>query len=141
VFTSLLGLVIVSHLSPKESGRFTTARTTRARCAALPYPNPLIAAIKGGSSLFLSPVHRCLAPDAKTTTCAGGIGPPPLDHDFIAVGVWESGREASLHHRACARVHDGGKSSPHRRQLLVGAPRPRKAALHSGPVSGARQLR
>jgi hypothetical protein len=50
----------------------TTTRTTRAWCAALPYPNPLVAAIKGGSSLFLSPVHRCLAPDTKTTTYAGG---------------------------------------------------------------------
>jgi hypothetical protein len=36
---------------------------------------------------------------------------PPLDRDFIAVGVRESGQEASSYHRVCARA--AGENHPH----------------------------
>jgi hypothetical protein len=60
---------------------------------------------------------------------------PPPDRDLIAVGVWESDREALSHHLACAPVRGGGRSSSHRRRFLVGACDPPGAVPRRVPDS------
>jgi hypothetical protein len=60
VFTSLLGLVIVSHLSPKGSGRFITA-----------LPREAHRALGLNQIVVVWPVH---SPPTRTPTCARGPG-------------------------------------------------------------------
>ena len=56
-FTSLLGVVIVSHLSPKGSGRFSTWRTWRCTCKDC---SPRSSTQREESTLSTSPCHSCV---------------------------------------------------------------------------------